>query len=241
MPGRILPRCLSAVLRGAKCRAGRSPPQASLRWRPGGFDRFPGLLCLGVASSISANASTRCDHNNHKRENRYRSFYRRWRQTALQLRRRRRQQTEDDYESTTEPLVVKPRLSPESRGFRTPSTTRLCRSPHSRSSPRIACFRGLLNVHSHYGLHTRRATNETLYTEGFGRPSLRDCSDCYRLERQLPGGVRTHWKTVPLHGALQVSIGDAPKWFGGYENIAIDDQMIRLLEEMELNFEPQRF
>jgi hypothetical protein len=46
----------------------------------------------------------------------------------------------------------------------------------------------------------------TLYTEGFSRPSLRDCSDCYRLERQLPGGVRTHWKTVPSHGALQGSI-----------------------------------
>jgi hypothetical protein len=45
-----------------------------------------------------------------------------------------------------------------------------------------------------------------LYTEGFSRRSLCDCSDCYRLERQLPGGVRTHWKTVPLHGALQISI-----------------------------------
>jgi hypothetical protein len=43
----------------------------------------------------------------------------------------------------------------------------------------------------------------TLYTEGFSRHSLCDCSDYYRLERQLPGGVRTHWKTVPLHGALQ--------------------------------------
>ena len=30
---------------------------------------------------------------------------------------------------------------------------------------------------------------------------LHSCSDCYRLERQLPGGIRTHWKTVPLHGA----------------------------------------
>ena len=30
---------------------------------------------------------------------------------------------------------------------------------------------------------------------------LHDCSDYYRLERQLPGGIRTHWKTVPLHGA----------------------------------------
>jgi hypothetical protein len=35
-----------------------------------------------------------------------------------------------------------------------------------------------------------------------GQPrSLGDCSDCYRLERQLPGGVRTRRKTVPLHGA----------------------------------------
>src|SRR5712671_1350509 len=27
-----------------------------------------------------------------------------------------------------------------------------------------------------------------------------DCSDCFRLER-LPGGVRTHWKAPPCHGA----------------------------------------
>ena len=26
-------------------------------------------------------------------------------------------------------------------------------------------------------------------------------SDCYRLERQLPGGVRTRWVTAPFHGA----------------------------------------
>ena len=26
-------------------------------------------------------------------------------------------------------------------------------------------------------------------------------SDCYRLERQLPGGVRTRWGTAPFHGA----------------------------------------
>jgi hypothetical protein len=30
---------------------------------------------------------------------------------------------------------------------------------------------------------------------------LRDCSDCYRLERQLPGGSDPRWKTVPWHGA----------------------------------------
>ena len=30
---------------------------------------------------------------------------------------------------------------------------------------------------------------------------LHNCSDCYRLERKLPGGICTRWKTVPLHGA----------------------------------------
>ena len=81
-------------------------------------------------------------------------------------------------------------------------------SPEATAFPEIQAgrlphhpFRGLLDVHSHYGLHTRRVTKVTLYTEGSNRLSLCDCSDCYRLERQLPGGVRTHWKTVPLHGA----------------------------------------
>src|SRR5450756_2077584 len=31
---------------------------------------------------------------------------------------------------------------------------------------------------------------------------LRDCSDCFRLER-LPGGACTHWKAPPFHGARQ--------------------------------------
>jgi hypothetical protein len=35
---------------------------------------------------------------------------------------------------------------------------------------------------------------------------LHDCSDCYRLERQLPGGSDPRWKTVPLHGALNQSL-----------------------------------
>ena len=30
---------------------------------------------------------------------------------------------------------------------------------------------------------------------------LHDCSSCYRPERKLPGGIRTRWKTAPLHGA----------------------------------------
>jgi len=42
-----------------------------------------------------------------------------------------------------------------------------------------------------------------LHRRAFQPPhTLCDCSDYYRLEQQLPGGIRTHWKTVPLHGAL---------------------------------------
>ena len=28
-----------------------------------------------------------------------------------------------------------------------------------------------------------------------------DRSDCFRLERQVPGGIRTRWDTAPFHGA----------------------------------------
>ena len=28
-------------------------------------------------------------------------------------------------------------------------------------------------------------------------------SDCFRLERQLPGGIRTRWEMAPYHGALK--------------------------------------
>ena len=31
-------------------------------------------------------------------------------------------------------------------------------------------------------------------------------SDCFRLERQLPGGVRTRWEIAPFHGAPQSRI-----------------------------------
>ena len=32
---------------------------------------------------------------------------------------------------------------------------------------------------------------------------LRGRSDCYRLERHLPGGIRTHWDRAPLRGTLR--------------------------------------
>src|SRR5262249_24967146 len=62
-------------------------------------------------------------------------------------------------------------------------------------------FRGLLGVHSRYGLHTRAATNSW---HAFRRLQLfrhlHSCSGCFRLER-LPGGACTHWKAPPSHGA----------------------------------------
>src|SRR5580692_2291052 len=36
---------------------------------------------------------------------------------------------------------------------------------------------------------------------------LHGCSDCYRLERKLPGGIRTRWKTVHWHGAHETHVG----------------------------------
>src|SRR5882757_2795277 len=64
-------------------------------------------------------------------------------------------------------------------------------------------FRGLLGVHSRCGLHTRAVTN-SCHANRRLQPLryLHDCSDCFRLER-LPGGIFTHWKAPPLHGARQ--------------------------------------
>lgn len=33
---------------------------------------------------------------------------------------------------------------------------------------------------------------------------LHDRSDCYRLERKLPGGTASHWGIAPFHGAPQL-------------------------------------
>src|SRR5580693_6556397 len=75
-------------------------------------------------------------------------------------------------------------------------------SPKGLSGRPAHCpFRGLLSVHSRYGLHTRAVTN-SLHANRRLQPLryLHDCSDCFRLER-LPGGVCTHWKAPPYHGA----------------------------------------
>ena len=58
-------------------------------------------------------------------------------------------------------------------------------------------FRGLLGVHSRYGLHTRAVT---VFRDAHNRRlqpfrCLHSCSGCFRLER-LPGGACTHWKSA---------------------------------------------
>ena len=59
-------------------------------------------------------------------------------------------------------------------------------------------FRGLLDVHSHCGLHTRAVTKLVTVIrrlQTFRR--LHACSGCFRLERS-PGGPCTHWKSAAL-------------------------------------------
>ena len=58
-------------------------------------------------------------------------------------------------------------------------------------------FRGLLGVHSRYGLHTRAVTvfRDTLHRRLQPFRCLHNCSGCFRLER-LPGGAFTHWENA---------------------------------------------
>src|ERR1022692_4425010 len=92
-------------------------------------------------------------------------------------------------------------------------------SPKGLSGRPAHCpFRGLLSVHSRYGLHTRAVTNSR-HANRWLQPlrCLHDCSDCFRLER-LPGGVRTHWKAPPLHGGhpQRTQIRDELKWLNSH-------------------------
>ena len=66
--------------------------------------------------------------------------------------------------------------------------------PVSQSGRLPHCpFRGLLSVHSRYGLHGRQvAQGDPLHQKLRPLRYLHDRSDCYRLERELPGGFRTH-------------------------------------------------
>src|SRR5258705_9875400 len=82
-------------------------------------------------------------------------------------------------------------------------TSQPCQPSPKGSSGRPAHrpFRGLLGVHSRYGLHTRAVTNSRRAIRRL-QPLryLHSCSGCFRLER-LPGGTCTHWKAPPCHGA----------------------------------------
>src|SRR5271156_760361 len=65
-------------------------------------------------------------------------------------------------------------------------------------------FRGLLGVHSRYGLHTRAVTvyRDTL-TRGFSHFVTSMTAPVASGWSGLPGGNCTHWKAPPFHGARQ--------------------------------------
>jgi hypothetical protein len=50
-----------------------------------------------------------------------------------------------------------------------------------------------------YGMNAHQVPYGTFCTRDSSR--FHDCSSCYRQERKFPGGIRTHWKIAPLHGA----------------------------------------
>ena len=63
-------------------------------------------------------------------------------------------------------------------------------------------FRGLLGVHSRYGLHTRTVTLfRDSFTEGFNRFVTSTVAPVASGWSSLPGGTLTHWKAPPFHGA----------------------------------------
>jgi hypothetical protein len=63
-------------------------------------------------------------------------------------------------------------------------------------------FRGLLGVHSRYGLHTRTVTVfRDGFTEGFNRFVTSTVAPVASGWSISPGGTLTHWKAPPFHGA----------------------------------------
>ena len=62
-------------------------------------------------------------------------------------------------------------------------------------------FRGLLSVHSRYGLHTRAVTIfVTRLSEGFSHFVTSMTAPIASGRSDLPGGPCTHWKAPPYHG-----------------------------------------
>jgi hypothetical protein len=171
---------------------GRSPPQASHRWRPGGFDRVPGPSLLGRGRKLKRNPFCALRTRNPGTENGCRSFCRRWRQTAL------RSDVVDDVNKPKmtpkcDPApVVKPRLSPESRGFGSPSTL-------ANTDGRSVVESRLTDEYPYVALHTAKI--HTLITLVIG---IRTKALVSRLRTRRPCGFDSH---RPLH--FQASSGYA--------------------------------
>ena len=112
----------SAGLRGAKWRAEDRPHRHRTAGGPGVLIGSRAFSLLGRDLKLKRNRFVRLAEQNPGTKNGCWSFCRRWRQTALRSRRGRRQQTKNKPKLTTGPPAVKPRISPESRGFESPST-----------------------------------------------------------------------------------------------------------------------
>ena len=66
-------------------------------------------------------------------------------------------------------------------------------------------FQGLLSVHySLQPVSSRGHLRDPFHRRLQPFRHLHDCSDCYRLERKLPGGSVSHWVIAPFHGARRV-------------------------------------
>ena len=79
-------------------------------------------------------------------------------------------------------------------------------------------FRGLLSVH--FALRPACSLNRPQAILLHRSASVQFVtslhrSDCFRLERQLPGGIRTRWDTAPFHGARRVEEEARPVVGGG--------------------------
>jgi hypothetical protein len=57
---------------------------------------------------------------------------------------------------------------------------------------------------SDYGLHTCQVTYMTLYTGGFSRFVTSTAAPIATGWSDLAGRIRTHWETVPSHGAPKI-------------------------------------
>jgi len=90
-------------------------------------------------------------------------------------------------------------------------------SPKWRSGrPAQRPFRGLLSVHSRYGLHTRAATIfAARFTGGFNRFVTSTVAPVASGWSRLPGGTLTHWESAALtrrtpEADVRISLNLAP-------------------------------